>query len=494
MDDSSFQEEDFQCLMRLLYLHAEHIYANINFARISVHNNHLIGEALALYAMGSYFFWMKGASKWRRKGRELLENDCLKQFYDDGGYCQCSHNYHRLALHYYLWACRIAECLKEPFPKKVYDILEKSGEYLASFVNEKDGRLPNWGANDGALFCPWTSCDYSDFRPALNSIWYLTKKRRAFVSGRWDEELLWLWGPEVLKAPVEKYKSDKISVFPLSAVHCINQGDSNFATLRCGSMRDRFGQADQLHVDIWWEGYNVAQDGGSYLYNDEIKYHNYFKGTRSHNTISIDNLDQMTLIRRFKWMERVKAKLIYTGEEENNICGIVGEQYGYCRLSEKLIHRRGLWSLNNGIYIIVDKIIQKENIPHKIVLQWLLGPWKINLKTKNNWQEIIQNIPCGKYSLFLNIFTEKLSILKDKDLSVVKGREGGNPKGWVSRYYGKREAVSSIELEVNTNKPVFFISIFTPLELDLSFYIKKSELIVNYGQKLRKINLDKYFN
>ncbi len=494
IDDSAFQEEDFQRLMRLLYLHAEHIYANINFARIAVHNNHLIGEALALYTIGAYFPWMKGASKWKKKGRGLLENDCLKQFYEDSGYCQCSHNYHRLALHYYLWAYRIAECLSEPFPKKIYDILEKSGEYLNSFVNEKDGRLPNWGANDGALFCPWTSCDYSDFRPVLNSLRYLTKKKRAFPDGSWDEELLWLWGPEALKAPVKKYKSKKINIIPISGIHCIRQGDSDFATLRCGSMRDRFGQADQLHIDIWWKGYNVAQDGGSYLYNDEMQYHRYFVGTCSHNTINIDNLDQTILLRRFKWMERVKAKLIYTEEDENNLDGIVGEQYGYCRLPGKLTHRRGLWSLSNGIYIVVDKIIQKQNIPHKIVLQWLLGPWEINLKTKNNWQEIVQNISCGKYSIYLNIFNEQIDIVKEKDLSVVKGREGQNPRGWVSRYYGEREAVNSIELAVNTEKPVFFISIFTPSELDLSFSLENSELIINFEQKLQKINLDKYFS
>ena len=136
VDDPAFQEEDFQRLMRLLYLHAEHIYTNINFARIAIHNNHLIGEALALYTIGAYFPWMKGASKWKRKGRELLENDCLKQFYDEGGYCQCSHNYHRLALHYYLWACRIGECLGEPFPKKIYDISANDMYKLILNLNE----------------------------------------------------------------------------------------------------------------------------------------------------------------------------------------------------------------------------------------------------------------------------------------------------------------------------------------------------------------------
>lgn len=493
IDDSAFKEEDFQRLMRLLYLHAEHIYSNINFARIAVHNNHLIGEALALYAIGSYFPWMKGAAKWKKRGRELLASDCPKQFYEDGGYCQCSHNYHRLALHYYLWACRIGECLGEPFSKEVYSIIEKSGEYLASFVNEKDGRLPNWGANDGALFCPWTSCDYSDFRPILNSIKYLTTKKRAFSSGPWDEELLWLWGAEALKAPVERYKDKKVNTFTLSGIHCIRQGDSDFTTLRCGSMRDRFGQADQLHTDIWWKGYNIAQDGGSYLYNDEIQYHNYFKGTKSHNTINVDGLDQMIPYRRFKWLKWVKAKLIYT-EEEDNLYGVVGEHYGYCRLPGKLTHRRGLWSLNNGIYVIVDRIIQKQNIQHKIILQWLLGPWNVKLKSKDNWQEIIQDIPCGKYSLYLNNFTENLEVLKDKDFSIVKGREGENPRGWVSRYYGERNAVTSVELSCVTENPLFFISIFAPSELDLNFSIKNSELIINYKQKSRKINLDKYFS
>jgi len=118
----------------------------------------------------------------------------------------------------------------------------------------------------------------------------------------------------------------------------------------------------------------------------------------------------------------------------------------------------------------------------------------MDLKDKNNWQEIVQNISCGKYSLYLNIFNEQMDIVKEKDLSVVKGREGENPRGWVSRYYGERNAVNSVELGVNTEKPVFFISIFAPSELGLNFSLENSELIINFEQKLRKINLDRYFS
>jgi hypothetical protein len=87
-----------------------------------------------------------------------------------------------------------------------------------------------------------------------------------------------------------------------------------------------------------------------------------------------------------------------------------------------------------------------------------------------------------------------MDIVKEKDLNIVKGREGENPRGWVSRYYGEREAVNAIELGVNTDKPVFFISIFTPSELDLNFFMKNLELIINFGGKLQKINLYEYFS
>jgi len=87
-----------------------------------------------------------------------------------------------------------------------------------------------------------------------------------------------------------------------------------------------------------------------------------------------------------------------------------------------------------------------------------------------------------------------MGIVKEKDLNVAKGREGENPRGWVSRYYGERNAVNSIELSCITEKPVFFISIFTPSELGLNFSLENSELIINFKQKLRKINLDKYFS
>ena len=36
--------------------------------------------------------------------------------------------------------------------------------------------------------------------------------------------------------------------------------------VRCHRYRDRQGQCDTLHVDLWWRGRNVLCDAGSYQY------------------------------------------------------------------------------------------------------------------------------------------------------------------------------------------------------------------------------------
>jgi asparagine synthase (glutamine-hydrolysing) len=492
VDDPAFREEDFERILRLIYLHGEHISANIEYARMAVHNNHLIAEALALYVIGSYFPWLKDSRKWKRKGRSLLEKDCLLQFYKDGGYCQCSHNYHRLALHYYLWACRTGECLGEPLGPEVYNALMLSGRYFSAFMNGKDGRLPNWGANDGALFCPWTSCDYADFRPIISSLRYITLGKKAFPEGPWEEELLWMFGPEALEAEIMPYRHGGVTDFPNSGLQVLRRGQDDFAVLRCGSVVDRFGQADQLHSDIWWKGLNVAQDGGSYLYNDELQFHYYFMNTFSHNTISVDGAGQMLLYRRFKWLDRVNAR--QTGTYiSGKLMGVSGEHYGYCRLPGEVLHKRFMWTPDDGIYVIADSIFQLSGtVEHVLRLQWLLGPWDWEFNKKEHWFLVGQNTPMGVYRLCQLVYSQKTGLSADATISLVRGENGSNPRGWISRYYGHREPALSVELTCVTADPVLFVSVFAPGDVDWEAVYKKGGLLFNSGGKTKFAGLRGY--
>lgn len=453
-EDESFKEDDFQRLLRLIYLHAKHIEENISYAYFAVHNNHLIGEALGLYVIGTLFPFFKDSERWKEKGKKILNGiRCLNQFYKDGGYCQLSFNYQRLALHYYLWALRIAELNKDTFKEELLTILDNSASFLYSFVNLENGRLPNWGANDGALLNPWTACDYSDYRPLINVLSYVTRKKRVFETGPWDEELFWFFGKESLDAEIEPYELKSFS-FPLTGIHVLRKDANNFVTFRCGSIRDRFGQADQLHVDVFWKGVEVAIDGGSYLYNDELEYHRYFMGTKSHNTVFVDGKDQMLLYRRFKWLYWTKASLLNFSENF-----VEGEHYGYKKLEGKITHRRRVEILSDGSYLIKDKLIQDEKFLHTYDLHWLVNDFNYKIEElEKNVYEIVLLTPAGEYYVFLKSN-------KESEFYINRAKEDKNePDGWQSRYYGEKLPALSIHLKCKSEDGCEFISIFTDNE------------------------------
>ncbi len=132
---------------------------------------------------------------------------------------------------------------------------------------------------------------------------------------------------------------------------------------RCGTPKDRFGQSDQNSVVIFIDGEEIAIDGGSYMYNDELEYHKYFMGTKSHNTVTIDGQDQMLLYRRFKWLYPSKSKM--TVESENCISG---EHFGYGRLYKGQVHKRSVKN-EKGFISVVD-LVNSIDIKRLVTLHW----------------------------------------------------------------------------------------------------------------------------
>ena len=77
--------------------------------------------------------------------------------------------------------------------------------------------------------------------------------------------------------------------------------NDTFTFIRCGKNKWRPAQADNLHIDIWFEGKNLMADGGSFSYNTDPETIKYFLGTQSHNTVKLDHYDQMLKGPRFTW-------------------------------------------------------------------------------------------------------------------------------------------------------------------------------------------------
>jgi hypothetical protein len=87
--------------------------------------------------------------------------------YPDGSYLQFSTNYHRVVIQLFTWAFRLAAANGDRFGEPLYDRLRRSLDLLYQMQDLPTGHLPNYGANDGALFFRLNGCAYRDFRPQL---------------------------------------------------------------------------------------------------------------------------------------------------------------------------------------------------------------------------------------------------------------------------------------------------------------------------------------
>ena len=228
---------------------------------------------------------------------------------------------------------------------------------------------------------------------------------------------------------------------------------SSWCMVRCGSHNTRPSHADMLHVDIWRNELNIAGDPGSYLY-----YHkpwNYkFQSTALHNTVTVDSLDQMERGPRFMWYKWNKSKTRYNMQDSSGqLQYFEGEHYGYLRLSKSIVHRRGILLISEDTWIIIDDLLG-EGI-HDFTLHWLLPNNSFDKKLNSN-TVLIENGD-NPYSLLINCLSEHDNPTK---FEIIEGSEISNCYGWQSLYYGTKEKRKSILLNLRSNPPTRFLSVF----------------------------------
>jgi asparagine synthase (glutamine-hydrolysing) len=435
---------------------ARHIEANLAYARVAVRNNHVLSEALGLLAAGTFLSGSRAAG-WRDTGLSILAEEADRQFYDDGAYINQGHNYHRSALLMLLWASAFARAAGRRLPDACTRAMERSLIFLLAHQNATDGRLPNYGANDGSLPGILSTCDFSDFRPLLQTLSVVLRGERLYQPGPWDEMPLWLVGPGVLDLPIRPPTRTSVS-FALTGYHLLRGADeSSFCTFRCGSLRDRFSQIDMLHLDVWWRGLNVLTDGGSYLYNGPDVWHEHFMRTGSHNTIELDGRDQMLHFRRFKTLYWTRASL-RRFEDHQGWALVDGEHYGYRRHPGGCVHRRAVLMLKDDMWVVVDRIDGDGD--HDVRLQWLCGAFPFIADEANGG--IGLQTPKGIFTV--RVFDEQARGVR---ATVVAGSEQP-PRGWLSIHYGDKVVVPSLVVEQRLRAPVTFVSVLSGTEYGIT--------------------------
>ena len=292
-------------LAQMLAVSTERIEGNIGYA-LSQRNNHGISEAVGLWTIGLLFPEFRKAAKWREKGQRFLEEQGKSLIYNDGAFSQHSVNYHRLMLHDYLWALRLGDLNGQPLSDGLKARVEKAAELLHQIQDAETGQVPNYGQNDGSLILPLNNCDCLDFRPVVQAANIYFSGKRCFEAGPWDEDLLWLFGPDALSSPVARSRSGICELRKAAIIPFAVKWDLFLFAVPL--FRDRPSQADMLHVDVWWRGQNIAMDSGTYSYNAPEPWNNPLAHTAYHNTVTVDGRDQMDRVGKVSLVSLAKGE------------------------------------------------------------------------------------------------------------------------------------------------------------------------------------------
>ena len=453
-------------LKEAIAAHARRIPPTLCYARAQ-NNNHLLTEAAGLFTAGVYLTEIPEAASWRKLGWRWFNWAVQNQIADDGIYIQHSTNYHRLMLQTALWVQVAAKKQEVEFPPRTKELLGAATNWLMGQFDPISGCVPNLGHNDGAYILPLVSCAFSDYRPVIQAAASAFLGKSCLPAGTWDELGLWLglYNPkdgDTKRQPTTDQQEPSLKP-GLLGNNPSRLGNANtWASLRSVNFNDRPAHADQLHVELWWQGFNIAKDAGTYRYTATAPWQNVLMATIVHNTVQVDGQDQMRRAGRFLWLDWAQAQRLPEIENDHTRAA---EQNGYQSLG--LTHQRTLIWVEQNEWRIRDRLIQIQPgaSTHKAVISWLLPDWPWRITEDDSSTILILQTPDSQ-ELSIQINLEKTAQIHPANINSIHLIRAGQviygnadhvaTLGWVSPTYNVKIPALSYQLEFE-GKPPFTI-------------------------------------
>jgi len=360
-----------------LYRHGRYLERNLSVYFSA--NTHLLGEAVALHALGVLFPAFPRSGKWRQQGGASVERELFAQFRDDGSHFEQSSYYHVYALDmvltWYLLAGR---------PKRFRARIERMADYLHALMGPARS-LPFLGDDDGGRwFHPYGPRDR--FGRATLAICSLLFDRADWPRDDEDlaEQAAWWLGP--VTPPRQQGVQSSSRLFADAGIAVLQSGDfhaiADAGPFGPGSAGH--SHADTLSVVVRNGDEEVLIDPGTFTYVGDPESRDWFRQTSAHNTVRIDRAGQATPAGPFRWTNLPQADLLrWTSNAQHDFLEAA------CRYRGLRHGRRFLMIRAASLLFVVDEI---EGPPkeHFVEQFWHFGidpvplaerAWRIGTRT-----------------------------------------------------------------------------------------------------------------
>jgi hypothetical protein len=362
--------ETWNALLQLVESHATLIEKRLSL--YSSAGNHTIAECVGLIYAAVLFPEFKAAKRWKKKGLKILEQEAARQILPDGGGLEQSFWYLLFITDLCGLTIKLLEHYHEVVPISINSAYIRATKFLNSFANSPK-ELPNIGDTDNG----YALSPYLDIS----------------------------WNHNSSKTLCKTFDNSGYTLIQGKTFKLIFDHGSLGMSPSYGH-----GHADALSIILQVDGENILVDPGTYSYTGNWRH--YFRSTKAHNTINIDNQDQAIQETAFMWSKPFQCQLVH-----NDGKFLLAKHNGYQRISN-IIHWRGIIYYPVGIFIIWDHITGEGS--HNIELNW----------------------HC------------RLPI----DLSIEGNQSIQNIKTWQSNYYGHKEPINTITASTSNQLPQTLIT------------------------------------
>jgi hypothetical protein len=320
-------------------------------------NTHLLGEAVALFFLGTLYPQMPGAARWKESGWQIVLHEAGRQVRPDGVYFEQSLHYHVYALDFFLYARLLAGRNGMEIPPAYDAVLGRMLDVVAALAQA--GPAEGFGDDDGGrLWDPRRNRIEQMTDPlALGATIY----RREFSAARLTEEAIWLFGNQAVEgfSTAQTNPAAHSIAFPDGGLYVLADSQPFPQTMVVdagpqGVGRSGHGHADALSLRLTMDGRRWLVDSGSGVYiSRDPADRNTFRGTGAHNTLRVDGVDQAVADEPFSWTHIPRT------QAENWIAGksftyFVGSHNGYARLADPVVHRRHILKIAGSLWLVRD--------------------------------------------------------------------------------------------------------------------------------------------
>lgn len=356
-------ETDFRRrFLAWLYRHA--LYLEHNLSVYFSPNTHLLGEAVALHALGVLFPAFPGARRWERLGGRVVREQMDRQVREDGSHFEQSSYYQVYALDLLLWHQVLAET-SPAFRQK----LCRMSEYLQALLGPA-AAIPFIGDDDGGrLFHPYGSRDRFA-RATLATAAVLLRTNCRYQPEDLHEQAAWWLGEAALRHSGSGECAGVDSrLFPQAGMAVMRTGQLQVLVDAgpFGAGSAGHSHSDTLSMLVRHGDEEILIDPGTYTYVGDPAWRAWFRGSAAHNTVRVDAIDQARPDGPFRWQDTPRVEILRW--ETSPGCDYMDAVCAYAGFR----HRRRVLLVKPDLVAVLDEVTGGPG-EHLVEQFWHLGP------------------------------------------------------------------------------------------------------------------------